>query len=165
MQPMRQSQPDRFRPRRDAGMGEPAAGAMKQKRGNSTYLMSAERAIKRLAKLAGHIDEKDLAEWMIQGDKVGACHAGDLWFVATWLDDIAQSGVREYEESKPCLKCVVCGNDSHRLEVRRHARYCSDKCRQRAYRQRNGLSKRTQGETVTNGRSVTVDATELQTKP
>jgi hypothetical protein len=38
-------------------------------------LMSAERAIKRLAKLAWHISDENLAEWIIQGDKLGECKA------------------------------------------------------------------------------------------
>jgi predicted nucleic acid-binding Zn ribbon protein len=117
-------------------------------------LMSAERAIKRLAKLARHISDENLAEWMIQGDKLGDCEAGDLWFVATWLSDCVECGIREFQQAKPGPRCVVCGKDSHRLEVRRHARYCSDRCRQRAYRLRNGSGNRPRKQTVTNGDSA-----------
>jgi predicted nucleic acid-binding Zn ribbon protein len=115
-------------------------------------LMSAERAIKRLAKLAFHISNENLADWMIQGDKLGDCKAGDLWFVATFLSDCVECGsIREFEQAKPHLACVVCGKDSHRLEARRHARYCSDRCRQKAYRLRNGSGNRPRKQTVTNG--------------
>jgi predicted nucleic acid-binding Zn ribbon protein len=107
-------------------------------------LMSAERAIKRLVKLSKQISNDALADWMIQGDKLDNCDAGDLWFVATWLGDMCEQGgaIPEYERSKPHLACVVCGEDSHRLETRQHARYCSDKCRQKAYRLRNGSGHR-----------------------
>jgi hypothetical protein len=50
-------------------------------------LMSAERAINRLVKLSKQISNDVLADWMIQGDKLGNCDAGNLWFVATWLSD------------------------------------------------------------------------------
>jgi hypothetical protein len=113
-------------------------------------LMSAERAIKRLVKLSKRISTVALADWMIQGDKLGNCDAGDLWFVATWLSDVCEPGgvIPEYEHSKPHLACVVCGEDSQRLEVRRHARYCSDSCRQKAYRQRNGSGNRSRKQTI-----------------
>jgi hypothetical protein len=116
-------------------------------------LMSAERAIKRLVKLSKRISTVALADWMIQGDKLGQCRAGDLWFVATWLGDVCEPGrvIQEYEYSKPSLACVVCGKDSHRLETRKHARYCSDGCRQKAYRLRNGSGNRSHKQTVTNG--------------
>src|ERR1700738_1010128 len=116
-------------------------------------LMSAERAIKRLVKLSKQISNDALADWMIQGDKLGQCKAGELWFVATWLDDVCRPGgvIPEYQHSKPYLACVVCGKDSHRMEVRRHARYCSDGCRQKAYRLRNGSGNRSHKQTVTNG--------------
>ena len=38
-------------------------------------LMSAERAMKRLAKLSKQISNAALADWMIQGDKLGNCDA------------------------------------------------------------------------------------------
>jgi predicted nucleic acid-binding Zn ribbon protein len=118
-------------------------------------LMSAERAIKRLAKLAWHISHENLVEWIIHGDKLGECKADDLFFVATWLSDCVEGGIRKYEYSKPHLACIVCGKDSQRLEARRHARYCSDRCRQKAYRQRNGSGNETRKQTVTNGEIAT----------
>jgi predicted nucleic acid-binding Zn ribbon protein len=133
-------------------------------------LMSAERAIKRLVKLSKQISNGALADWMIQGDKLGNCDTDDLWFVATWLGDVCEPGgvIREYEYSKPHLACVVCGKDSHRLEVRRHARYCSDRCRQRAYRARNGSGNRSRKQTVTNAElaafcDVSCDGREAET--
>ena len=50
-------------------------------------LMSAERAIKRLAKLAFRISEEKLANWMIEGDKLGECRAADITCVAGWLTE------------------------------------------------------------------------------
>jgi hypothetical protein len=100
-------------------------------------LMSAERAIKRLAKLAFHISDEKLANWMIEGDKLGECRAADITCVAGWLADVAQVGkVKEYDAAK-APKCVVCGGLAR---DRSHSKYCSSQCRQKAYRQRNGLN-------------------------
>jgi predicted nucleic acid-binding Zn ribbon protein len=127
--------------------------------------MSAERAIMRLAKLAHQIRNKDLADWMIEGDKLGQCRAGDLQFVAEWLDDAVQLGkIHEFEQSKPHPACAVCGKDGRRFDVRKHTRYCSDRCRQKAYRQRNGSGQRPRKQTVTNSRSVTVHAIDREAK-
>jgi hypothetical protein len=100
-------------------------------------LMGAERAIKRLAKLAFHISEEKLANWMIEGDKLGECHAADITCVAEWLTDVAHVGkVKEYDAAKT-PKCVVCGSFAR---GRSHSKYCSSRCRQKGYRQRNGLN-------------------------
>ena len=100
-------------------------------------LMSAERAIKRLAKLAFRISDKNLANWMIEGDKLGECRAADITCVAEWLTDVAHVGkVKEYDAAK-APKCVVCGEFAR---DRSHSKYCSSRCRQKAYRQRNGLN-------------------------
>ena len=100
-------------------------------------LMSAERAIKRLAKLAFHISDEKLANWMIDGDKLGECRAGDITCVAGWLTDVAHVGkVKEYDAAKT-PKCVVCGSFAR---GRSHSKYCSSRCRQKGYRQRNGLN-------------------------
>ena len=100
-------------------------------------LMSAERAIKRLAKLAFHISDEKLANWMIDGDKLGECRAGDITCVAGWLTDVAHVGkVKEYNFAK-APKCIVCGEFAR---DRSHSKYCSSRCRQKAYRQRNGLN-------------------------
>jgi hypothetical protein len=100
-------------------------------------LMSAERAIKRLAKLAFHISEENLANWMIEGDKLAECSAADIACVAKWLTDVAHVGkVKEYDFAK-APKCIVCGELARN---RSHSKYCSSRCRQKAYRQRNGLN-------------------------
>jgi hypothetical protein len=104
-------------------------------------LMRAERAIKRLAKLAMDIDinPEDLAEWMKQGDKLGECNAVDIAFLAEWLGLVEEEGdIRAFEHAKPRPACAVCGKDAHKFDVRRHTQYCSDKCKQKAYRMRNG---------------------------
>jgi hypothetical protein len=121
--------------------------------------MSAERAIKRLAKLAWRIRPEHLAEWMIEGEERGECKAGDIWSVSDWLSDTVESGIRKFEGAKPDRAgCVICGKDSQRFDKRKHTRYCSDRCRQKAYRQRNGSGNRPRKQTVTNSRSVMVHA-------
>jgi hypothetical protein len=72
-------------------------------------LMSAERAIKRLAKLARRVSDKNMANWMIEGDKLGECRAADIGYVAGWLTDVAHFGkIDEYNSAK-APKCIVCG--------------------------------------------------------
>ena len=98
--------------------------------------MSAERAIKRLATLVFQISDENMANWMIEGDKLGECCAADLAFVAKWLTDVAHVGkVKEYDFA--ARKCIVCGEFAR---DRSHSKYCSNRCRQKAYRQRNGLN-------------------------
>jgi hypothetical protein len=100
-------------------------------------LLTAERAIRRLAKLAFHISDKKLASWMLEGDKLGECRAADIICVAEWLTVVAHVGkVKEYDFAK-APKCVVCGELAR---DRSHSKYCSSRCRQKAYRQRNGLN-------------------------
>jgi len=100
-------------------------------------LMSAERAIKRLAKLAFRISNKNMANWMLEGDQLGECRAADITCVAEWLTNVAHVGkVKEYDFAK-APKCVVCGGLAR---GRSHSKYCSSRCRQKAYRQRNGLN-------------------------
>src|SRR3974390_922425 len=70
--------------------------------------MSAERAIKRLATLVFQISDENMANWMIEGDKLGECFAAYLAFVAKWLTDVAHVGkVKEYDFA--ARKCIVCG--------------------------------------------------------
>jgi hypothetical protein len=136
-------------------------------RNQKKALMSAEGAIKRLAKLMMWIDDKVLAEWIIEGDKLGECDADDLHGVVDFLMDTLHSGVLEFKRAKPhqVSVCTVCGNDgSRRMESRSHARYCSDKCRQKAYRQRNGSSDRSHRQSVTNGTAVTIHSIDQEAK-
>ena len=99
--------------------------------------MSAERAIKRLAKLVFEISNENMANWMIEGDKLGECRAADITCVAGWLTDVAHVGkVKEYDAAK-APRCVICGEFAR---DRSHSKYCSSRCRQKAYRQRNALN-------------------------
>jgi predicted nucleic acid-binding Zn ribbon protein len=101
-------------------------------------LRSVERAIKRLANLLMQVDHKDLASWLIGGDKLGEGRAGDAWFVSEHLDWVCDQGIKEFELGKPVPKCLVCGESTRKFDSRSHTRYCSDKCRQKAYRERHG---------------------------
>ena len=60
--------------------------------------------------------------------------AGDFCFIATCLDDAAQTAI----DRRPERKCVLCGCQLANgiNPARPDARYCSNSCRQKAYRQR-----------------------------
>jgi hypothetical protein len=116
-------------------------------------LQSAQRAIERLAKLAFQIRDRDLAAWLIEGDKLGECDARNARFISEWLECVCHDGIYDFEAAKPPRPgCIVCGKDSRSFDKRSHTRYCSSRCRQKAYRKRNGSSERTSKQTVTDAR-------------
>jgi hypothetical protein len=100
-------------------------------------LMSAERAIKRLAKLARRVSDENMANWMIEGDKLGECRAADIGYVAEWLTGVSHVGKINQFDAAKAPKCIVCGDFAR---DRSHSKYCTSRCRQKAYRQRNGLN-------------------------
>jgi hypothetical protein len=96
----------------------------------------AERAMTQLAKIAMQIDAKEFAQFLIERNPDGR-RLGDPGFVGQWLDDVWSYTSHIEDAKRP--KCIVCGADhSDRLD-RPNARYCSDRCRQKAYRARNRL--------------------------
>jgi hypothetical protein len=97
--------------------------------------LQAERAMMQLAKIARHIGAEDFAQYLIERDPDGR-RLGEPGNVRDWLGDAWEITKRVEEAKAP--KCAVCGKDwSERLD-RPNARYCSDRCRQKAYRERNG---------------------------
>jgi hypothetical protein len=95
-------------------------------------LHQIERTTARLSKLIERLpagfDEKEHADYLFaRGDEGdAACHVG------VYLADVWHYMRDRVEERRP--KCAVCGNDEL---YRPNARYCSDACRQKAFRQRN----------------------------
>jgi hypothetical protein len=89
------------------------------------------RAVRTLTKLAHkHPDDSVWIEAL--GRHATVKQEGDVWFVGTFLDDIGRElSQRRVEEDYP--RCV-CGREIE--NARTDAKYCSRKCRQRAYRKR-----------------------------
>ena len=112
-----------------------------QQRQAERYL-GVERAVERLSKLARHIDAEDLADYLI--DRGNVRRVDDAAFVGQWLVDAWEYMRDRRADLRP--KCIVCGADE--LD-RPNARYCSDRCRQKAYRQRNGSAAPARGRSVT----------------
>jgi hypothetical protein len=96
-------------------------------------LPQLERLLLRAQKLTWKIRPEDFAEWLVgRGFDSDSADAGG---VGGYFEDVWQY----MKELKPEQKriCAECGDDSaDRLYDRSDTRYCSAKCRQKAYRKR-----------------------------
>jgi hypothetical protein len=83
---------------------------------------------------------------------------GTAAFVGQFLCDLWESKILE---EHPAPRCAECGGITARGPLdtsrpRSNARYCSNKCRQKAYRKRYGKKALCKPSTVTQGETVTV---------
>jgi hypothetical protein len=91
------------------------------------------RAVRTLAKLAHKYGDDCFLDAL--GRYAAVKQEGEVWFVGTFLDDIGRELADRRVEPKRI--CAECGNDdADRLYDRSDSRYCSAKCRQKAYRKR-----------------------------
>jgi hypothetical protein len=103
----------------------------------SSDLQRLMRAVKVIAKLARKYRPEDVAAAMMK--HCSACERGDAALVGTFLDDIWQLNREAEDEAEPrCPECgdFVDGKWTKTSRMRADARYCSQACRQRAYRKR-----------------------------
>jgi endogenous inhibitor of DNA gyrase (YacG/DUF329 family) len=89
-----------------------------------------ERLMRRFEKLLRHMSAEDFADYLIAcgKDEDGCC--GVDFFFEVW-----QILHKRAPSKRPWPECAECGRHSDSLE-RSNTRYCSAKCRQKAYRKR-----------------------------
>jgi hypothetical protein len=122
----------------------------------------------------------DRAFWRYSNEAIAAAlktagiDANTAGFVGTFLDDIAQMKLLP-EQPEP--KCAECGGDGGKFDghirndlgYRANTVYCSNKCRQTAYRKRKaarcGKVARSERTTVTKSKSVTEAPLEKAAQP
>src|SRR4051794_14019573 len=93
------------------------------------------RTLERLNTVS-RISEKELGEALLpyQGHK-----RHNVRFLGQYLLDLWELGIRDIEKDEPERLCAECGRENNRDH--RGAKYCSHRCRQRAYRNRVTLRK------------------------
>jgi hypothetical protein len=98
------------------------------------------RAVKTLAKLAWKYPDDAWTEAL--GPYATVKQEGEVWFVGPWLSEIADELDRRRQRRGDARPCSECGKDilnNIRYDnrgARSDARYCSPKCKQKAYRKR-----------------------------
>jgi hypothetical protein len=97
------------------------------------HYVGMERLLRRAKNLAFKIETKDFAEYLVaRGYDSESAEAG---FVGQWFDDVWQYMQKlKLPQTRICAECG--DEDADRLYARSDARYCSAKCRQKAYRKR-----------------------------
>jgi hypothetical protein len=68
-------------------------------------------------------------------------HRHDVQYLSEYLGDVASCMGKVERRRHPA--CVECGDEN--MRDHHGARYCSNKCRQRAYRKRNGVTLHSSG--------------------
>ena len=100
-----------------------------------TDLQRLMRAAKVIAKLAWKYRQEDVAAALLK--HCTERERGDAYLVGSFLDDVQQINRKAENDAEP--RCCECGGnicDAKDRSVRSDARYCSPKCRTRAYRKR-----------------------------
>jgi hypothetical protein len=88
-----------------------------------------ERLLRRAEKLAWQIDQEAFAEYLVaRGYDSNSAEAD---FVGQWFDDVWWY-MKKLRPAKDGPMCAECGQECDRL----NSRYCSSRCRQKAYRKR-----------------------------
>lgn len=93
------------------------------------------RAAKTIARLAWKYDQKDIAAALLK--HTTQRERQDVSFISQYLVDVWELYHQAEREAE--LRCCECGDSVHEWKdglARSDARYCSPKCRQRAYRKR-----------------------------
>jgi hypothetical protein len=122
-----------------------------------TYL-GLVRAVRRTARLLKRIPNKELAGFiMAMGHDSDSDIASDVCLVGTSLDEVWDTIRKEKPGTGPI--CRMCGRECWQD---RKSRYCSSKCRQKAYRRRvteKALAQPGKRNDVTDSTSVSADTT------
>jgi len=98
-------------------------------------LQDLMRAVKIIAKLARKYQQEDVAAALLK--HCTQRERADVPFIGQYLVDVWELYCKAEEAAEP--RCAECGNSIHEWKdefARSDARYCSQKCRQRAYRKR-----------------------------
>jgi hypothetical protein len=124
----------------------------------SSDLQRLMRAVKVIAKLAWKYEQEDVAAAMMK--HCSARERSDAALVGSFLDDIWQLNRKAEDEAEP--RCCECGENIYDIKAsecakrgidedppRTDVRYCSAKCRQRAYRKRVAANRSTNAAAVT----------------
>src|SRR5262249_31602541 len=98
----------------------------------------------------------------VMAERAPHVRAGDIFFLANFLEGVATAMAKRQEQYR-C--CAVCGNaiEGKYCKARPDARYCSSKCRQRAYRDRVEQIDRAIRAPKRNKRRVLTDEPPLET--
>ena len=101
----------------------------------SSDLQRLMRAVKIIAKLAWKYRQQDVAAALLK--HYSQRERGDVPLAGQFLTDLWDRYQASEREAEP--RCLQCGESVHDTKdnlARADARYCSPKCRQRAYRKR-----------------------------
>jgi hypothetical protein len=100
-----------------------------------TDLQRLMRAVRIIAKLAWKYRQQDVAAALMK--HCTKRERGDAYFIGTYLDDVFQLNRKaEHDAEQHCCECGDSVHERKDRDARSDARYCSPKCRTRAYRKR-----------------------------
>jgi len=117
------------------------------------------RAVRKLCRLVDKYTQEAFAEAL--GRYASVKQEGEVWFVGTFLDDIGTilSNRRGDWDGQHCRQCGKRIHDNARYndrDARPDVRYCSPRCRQRAYRGRRVTDSTLKCAPKRNGRSISL---------